>query len=501
MSVAATVEKPEVRSSLLTALVRIVALTALFSASAVYESAHVTAVSSGDVWWHLRTGMWILQNHSVPRSGLFSQYPSLPWMASSWGFDVLLAAAYRLLGLRAIPFTLMAMKVALAVLTFLLARAGRISFWNSVLLSAVAQSVIVNLQPLPSVISIAFLAAELWLLVRSRRRTGSLRELYWLPFLFAAWANLDLQFVAGLVLLGVFVAAVVVEGALRSAGVGWLDQSIVQPPIRPLAIVAGCSLLATLANPYTFHLLPNFFKALYSDALFQHSPEMKSMSFRRPQEYLLMLVVMAAFLAMGRRRSLRVFELAALVAGTAIAFRLQRDAWMCVLPAVAVLADGFGSGANAGENKSPDWSWKAVAACVAVVFVVIALRLPSQALMISRVSEKFPVKACDFIRANHLPAPLFNAYSWGGFLTWYLPDYPVAIDTRVDLYGHEIVARYFSVTDGKERLEADTAVSRAQTLLVERQSGMTKALMTLPALSAQYRLVYSDELAAVFARR
>jgi hypothetical protein len=70
--------------------VRILALIVLFSASAIYESTHLSALAGSEVWVHLRTGIWILQNHAIPRTGLFSQYSNLAWNDSSWGFDLLL---------------------------------------------------------------------------------------------------------------------------------------------------------------------------------------------------------------------------------------------------------------------------------------------------------------------------------------------------------------------------------------------------------------------------
>ena len=111
------------------------------------------------------------------------------------------------------------------------------------------------------------------------------------------------------------------------------------------------------------------------------------------------------------------------------------------------------------------------------------------------------MKACDFIRANQLPGPLFNAYSWGGFLIWYLPEYPVSIDGRLNLYGDEINERYFKVTDGTQRLETDPSFTGAQIILLERNSAMLKALTTLPVLRVQFRVAYQDEVAAVLVRQ
>jgi hypothetical protein len=480
---------------------RLFLLTLLFSVAAVYEAGHQSALFSSDVWWHLRTGLWIWQNHTFPRTGLFSQYSDLPWIASSWGHDVLFAATYKLLGLHAIPILLMGLKVALAVVTFLLARAARANFWTAVILSATAQYVIPNLQPVPAVLSILFFGLELALLVKSRR-SGDSSILFWLPLLFFVWANLHLQFVLGLLLLGLFLTTLILEPALRNAGVTLLSDRIQPLPLAKVGIIAGLSFLCTIATPYTVHLLPNFVKALYSSVAFQYGAEMRAMSFRRPQEFLLMLLVMTAFFALGRRRSLELFELLALAAGTALAFRIQRDAWIAVLPAIAVLADGFHSKqVERDDLKAISWQQKAfTAALTTIVLVAAALRLPDQGQLMNKVSETFPVKACDFITKNHLPPPMFSTYSWGGFLTWYLPDYPMAVDSRVDLYGDEILTSYFQVITGKERLDTNASLASAHTLLLEKQSGMADALVRIPVLSSQYRKVYSDDLAAVFVK-
>ena len=151
-------------------------LVLLFSAAAVYESIHLSSLTSSDVWVHLRTGTWMLEHHAIPRGGVFSQYSDLSWIDGTWGFDLLLGIAYRIFGLRAIPLLLMGLKAALAVVTFLLARSGRAGFWQAVALSAIAQYVLSGIQPLPYVFSILLFAIELRFLLRSRS-LGSTRAL------------------------------------------------------------------------------------------------------------------------------------------------------------------------------------------------------------------------------------------------------------------------------------------------------------------------------------
>ena len=114
----------------------------------------------------------------------------------------------------------------------------------------------------------------------------------------------------------------------------------------------------------------------------------------------------------------------------------------------------------------------------------------------ARISESFPVRATDFIRQNRLPQPLFNSYFWGGFLTWALPDYPVVIDGRLDLYGDSVNIPYFELTWAKIRLESHPDFAQAQTILLEADSPIAQALATLP----NFRVVYRDEQAVVLVR-
>jgi hypothetical protein len=488
------------RSDRVGLIARVVALTVLISAAAVYEAAHVSAVSAPEVWVHLRTGVWILQNHSIPHTGLFSQTPILAWDDSTWGFDVVLAGIYRLFGLRGIPILLILLKLTFALVTYLLARAGRANFWGAVLLSTVAQYVIAGLQPLPYVFSILFFASEFLLLLRARL-AGQSRSLFWMPPVFVLWANTHIQFIAGLIALVLFLVATWIERMLRDFGFCWIDDRIAQVRLQTIGIATGLSFLATLFTPYTFHLLPRAFRVLYSAVGFEHFSEMTSMSFRRPQEYMLMLLVMAAFLALGRRRSLALFEVLTLIAGMLVAFRIQRDAWLVVLPAIAVLSRGFRfeqKEKQAPSSLSQSSARWAAASLSLVIVAIAAMFLPGPQPLMAKVSEDFPVKACDYIREKRLPQPLFNAYIWGSFLTWYLPEYPVSVDSRIELYGNDRLAAYFDVVGGTKRLEEEPTVARAGTLLIERQSAMSKALMTLPGLKSQYQLVYSDDIASVF---
>jgi len=476
--------------------VQVAALLLLFTTAAWIESAHLSALADPDVWWRLSAGNWTLQNHAVPHYGLFSQYSNLPWTDSSWLFDVLLAAAYKLMGLRALPVLLMACKVAIAVASFVLARGSRMNFWPAVFLAAAAQYAMPGLPPGPAVCSIALFAIELGVLF-SVRRTGNVRPLFWLPLLFLLWANLDVVFMFGLLLLLLFSAVAFGEdiGRRSEAALSTGQRPAVPPRIAAMALAA--SFVAAFVSPYFFHSFSAASEALW--LLVPYVQNLHAISFRRPQDYVLLLLAMAAFFSLGRRRSRDLFQIILMIGCLTLAFTRQRDIWMLALASVAVIADGLpmGSALAERENNGRPWHWTklATAGLVLVVFIVAVISsIPSnRETLLSKVGETFPVRASDYIRANRLPLPIFNAYDWGGFLTWYLPEYPVSIDSRTELYGDEIDSRYFKVTTAEIPLDADPSFANARTILLRKDSPMAVALSAVP----QFRVAYQDDVAMV----
>ncbi|MFB3915345.1 MAG: hypothetical protein ACE14M_01345 [Terriglobales bacterium] len=477
--------------------VRVLVLSVLFTAAAACEVYQLKALLDRDIWWHLRTGLWILQNHTVPRHRLFSQHADLPWVNSNWAFDLLAGAAYKLLGVRVIPGLLMGLRVALAGVTFLLAR-SRGNFWSAVLLSAIAQYAIADLPPSAGAVSVLFFGMELMLLIRSRS-TGKVRPLLWLPLLFLLWANLHTQFMNGLVLLALFL----LDEAVRAIRARYRFELQQRPalPLSKIAAVASLSLLATLATPYSFRILLNAFDANYGKVLFDYLPSMRPMAFRRPQDFVALLLALLAVFALGRQHSRDISKLGMMALSLVLSIRVQRDSWYVVLIAVAVLAEVLSAHeGNADEHSSCRtrvWERAAVAVAVAGIFVTSATRLPDPKVIMAKAGGVFPVKACDFIQSNQLPGPVFNNYDWGNFLIWYLPDHPVAISGRSDLYGDEIVEQYFKTVTGAQDLVSDPTFAAARTILLARKSDMALALTTVPVLRRKFRVVYQDELAIV----
>lgn len=479
---------------------RVVAMLVLYTVAAMVEAFHLSALTSlanSDVWWHLQTGLWILHHHALPHSRLFSQSSALPWSDSTWGYDILVALAYRLLGLRAIPVLLMLCRVALAVLTFLLARGARGSFISAILLSAVAQYVLADRQALPLYFSILAFGVELLILMETHR-SGAARNLFWLPPLFLMWANVHSGFIYGLFLLGLLLAATIVGRWAQNSGIAALNGRIALP-VFTVAAVTCASMLATLITPYGYRPYLVAF-ASFGGMADKYFVDLHSIGFRRPQDYVLLLLTTAAFFALGRRRSLDIFKLALLVGAATLSFHRQRDCWLVVLTSIAIIAEAIsGEQPTMRHQQSYDYAWKrtglvTAGLILATVTITASVAIPrNYGALLKVIGRTYPVAAANYIRDKHLPQPIFNNYEWGGFLAWYLPEYPASNDGRTDLFGDDAYLRYFKVMNAELPPTDEPTLANARALLLPRHSLMGEAFRTLP----QFRLAYEDDVAVV----
>jgi hypothetical protein len=103
----------------------------------------------------------------------------------------------------------------------------------------------------------------------------------------------------------------------------------------------------------------------------------------------------------------------------------------------------------------------------------------------------------DWILENHPAGNIYNTYGWGGYLIWRLPDYPVYIDGRADLYGDAFIESYLKAYNALPGWEQQLETNNVNLALVETGSGIGNALMK----TSGWQLVLSDENSLLFQRR
>ena len=482
-------------------LVQLVALTLLLAFLGSLSITVVHSVHDPDIWWHLKVGDWIRQNHAVPHSGIFSRTAAdRPWVAYSWGYELLLSVFYSAFGLMGIGLNGLALTLLVATLVFWSAHRLSGNFWLSMLLTAFGCcSFLYSLMPRPVFFSMALFAVLITLLLECQR-TGQLRGLYWLPLVFCLWANLHIQFVYGLFVFGLF-AFVRTKQQLVESRFGKLpilESQAALPLSRLWAILAAC-FVAGCVGPYGPHLYQVVIDYSRAKVAYSMIMELKAPDFTGGNYYIELLLAATAFFALGWRKHIDAFKALLLITAAVFAFRTVRDAWFLGMVSVVCVAEAFRPEKD-DQSSRPFHLHESVAVAVGVLFCtfLVAGNVDFTARGLDRVASSFyPTNAANFIRQNRLPGPMFNSFDWGGFLAWYLPQYPVSGDGRNDLYGDELDSRLYRVEDGQVPYQQEPIFSESRLILLENYVPLAKLLSADPA----YQAVYRDRIAVVYIRR
>ncbi len=453
----------------------------------------MSPVDDPDMWWRFRTGQWIVENHSAPIVDNFSTFAmGKPWIEYSWLFDLLVYAAYALFNLPGVVYFVVGMALLITFVGHQLMRRSGLPLPAEVALVAAAVGAIKPLMtPRPWLFTIVLFSIEL-LIIDRVRHSGKPQLLWVLPLVFALWANLHIQFVYGLGVLGLLFAEAVLVLAFQRSGI--TIQAPALSPGRLMLALLAC-VVATFLTPYHYLLYKQILEYVGQTGVFLNISELHPMFFRSPDSWLVLMLTIATAFILGWRRKWLPFPMLLFLTGAVLAFRARRDAWFLVLTAIWVIGDGARAlwPARSFAFSKAQIAVSAVAVA-ATLFLVSIARQISVANLQEFVEQKFPVRAVNFVNANQLPGPLFNDYDWGGFLLWGLARLPVAIDGRLNLFGEDQLERSLNTWDGRPGWNSDPDLAGAKLVIANKQRMLVSLLRSNP----RFKIVYEDNIAVVF---
>jgi hypothetical protein len=454
-------------------------LAVLFAVPALM-CGHAACVADPDIWWHLRTGEWILAHHAVPRVDLYSaELAGRPWLAYSWVFELVVAKLYQWLGLAGIATYTSAMILAITVALFHMVRRLERDFTLAVLLTFAACFSIGHLYtPRPWLFTILFFILEMDILMHVRR-TGRVRELLWLPAIFALWANVHIEFVDGLLVLGL--AWVEAETRVRPAWMG--------------AMLAASG-LATLANPFGWRIYRAAYDLATQGGALNKVSELQAIPFRGAVDFTVLLLALGSAAALAWRRRFVLFETALLAFAAVLAFRSQRDVWVMAAVGAMILASTI-TGSEKAAMRLPKLGWAAAALAAGLIVTAgFGAMGVNDAQLATQLAKNMPVDAVKAVRAKGYPGPLYNDYTWGGYLIWALR-IPVSIDGRQNLYGDQRIDRSVATWNAEPDWATDAQLMKAGVVIGPVKAPLNQVLR----MDSRFQLVYEDKMAAVFVAR
>ena len=462
---------------------------ALLYAAPAWLCIHAACVSDPDVWWHMRTGEWILRHHAVPHTDPFSiSDAGKPWAAYSWLFDLAVYLLFQLLGLAGLLVYSAGLVLSITIALHHLIRRLCPDFTIAALLTFAACFAMAHLYtPRPWLFTILFFILELDILMYVRE-TGQVQRLIWLPLLFAAWANLHIQFINGLLVLLLAFAESAMPPRFRwattRAGSAWLG------------LACGASVVATWLNPYGWHIYKVAYDLAAQPGVLNKISELQAIPFRSLPDYCLLLIALAAAGSLAMHRRVFTFEGALLTFAAVLSFRSQRDMWvMAIVGSVILASSTIGAARELRRGALLFTPLAALGACLILGVASLLTRVTNPSLGIL-LANGMPVRAVEFIKEKHYGGSIYNDYAWGGYLIWSLR-LPVIIDGRAALHGDQQIDRSLATWNAAPDWNSDPGLLSSSIVI-----GPVKApLMQVLRTDTSFRLVFVDKIAAVFIAR
>jgi len=126
--------------------------------------------------------------------------------------------------------------------------------------------------------------------------------------------------------------------------------------------------------------------------------------------------------------------------------------------------------------------------------------LPLPAAKAGLVSQETPLKATNFLLANHPPGRIFNDMAFGSYLIWATqPDYKVFVDPRIELYPAETWREYLILINGLPGWESMLEEYGVHTLMLNPKD--QAELIKQVERSANWRRLYADDAAVIYTRQ
>jgi len=449
---------------------RVVAI-ALFALLAIAALAPIRAY---DAFWHLATGRWIVDHHSIPTTDPFAiASEKKPWINGEWLYEVAMYATSGGGNVVAVSIVNALLVAAIFALGFLIASRnaaiGIALFATSLAFAGGFDRLGVR----PSTAA-ALLAAGAVALLSSRSLDVKRLAIAY-ALLTIVWINVHPS------------ALLAPALALVSMLIDWRRWMVVT-----------ASTIALFVNPFGIHAIAAPFELTRTigSGAFVNAEWLPSPVSVFPLLYLTIAIGMLLFaLSNEKREQAWRFVLFALFAALAVRYVRNQGLYFATLPLLVPLP----------RKAARVW---AVAALIPIAW---ALSYGAHGAGVD--DEYFPVRAVAKLKSLNLRGNIYNADQFGGYLIWsFYPERRVITDGRNELY------RTFIEEDARARRDSrawhlllqkylvDVAVAEYETERVTVVDVASGEKRQVPASLVRYRrrdwaLIAFDDVAMVFARR
>jgi hypothetical protein len=457
-----------------------------------------------DTGYHIRAGEYIIDTFSIPKHDIFSFIsPALPWTAHEWLSEVIMAAIHRAAGLTGVVIFFSFM---ISLVYYLMFKVIRKYNGNILAASFITLLVLLTSQihwlARPHIFSLVLMVVWYYLLDKYQYQHEN--YLYLLAPMMLLWVNLHGGFLAGFILIGIYLVGNFVMFITSEDS----KRDLHRQKAGKLGLLTAICLLVCLINPYTYHILLFPFKLTSNKFLMDHVLEFMSPNFHKPSiiffEFFMLLTL--GLFALSRIR-LNIIELTMVILFTHMSLFSARYiplfaiivAPVLVRQAEPMLERSGGkfisffkkraSNISTIDASAKGYLWP-ILAVVLVVFVAAKGKIEHS------FDEKIkPVAAVEFLKKETLHGNMFDNDEFGDYIIYAAwPQYKVFFDGRSDMYGTDFVKEYFKVRNFEQEWKKIIEKYDITWIIYNANSVFSRFLIQ----NDDWKLIYADKVANIF---
>src|SRR5258706_151295 len=448
-----------------------------------------------DLWWHLRTGQWIMETGHIPHVDPFSfTRAGNPWVAHEWLSEVTFYGIWKYSG-EAGLIIFSAIATTAGFMLLYLRSLGKAS-WTAAVVTPGAPGFPATWGVRPQMFTFALASLLLWLLESGGEKP---RLLLWIPPLFLLWLNLHAGFAFGPVLLVAFCLGLIAESAI-----GETPWTKIRPRLfHVLLVLMACVALVPL-NPSGAQLYRYPLDVLRSAGMRSFIIEWFPPDFHQLHYlplFLIWLALLGALASSRNRPKARV--LVPFLMTFFAALDAVRHIPLLEFTATPVIAAAFCGLSSWKQISSPPKAGSVdrvrLAFPAAILLLIAAFALTRWSVLVRQQAtteaEVFPPQAVEFLHAHTIPNRLFVYYDWGGYLILKLyPQYRVFMDGRADLYGDDLLRQFQKASQLRDGWEQVLDRWRVEAVLVPPSGALAQSLL----LDDRWHVEFRDSHAILF---
>ncbi|GBD98570.1 hypothetical protein BMS3Abin07_00590 [bacterium BMS3Abin07] len=469
-------------------------------------------VYNNDFWWHLASGKYIAEHHSLPQADPFSYTTHASpsnrktiILKGYWLAQVIFYEVFSLWNLKGIIILRSLLMLLFLFVIFLNIRKQNVSHLTAIILIAGVFSVAITTGGVrPQLFTFLIFSIVFYLLEDFRMNRS--KKVFLIPLLVMVLSNMHPGYIVCLLLISIYLSAQVILFFIkRDSGYATL---------RGLLAVWVLSILFSIFNPAGLDIFKEIFSiGHYTKGIVEFMPTFSLYAKKIiPVNYAYVIFLFFSLLSLRYFRKIGLVHILLLIVFSIMSFVSIRYVifYMCIAaPIIAriivILGEERIFNRLTGVLKKRETFLCLVSGVIGISLVFNAI--PSFARYEFKEDESFavPKAAADFLSKIKIRGNMFNEYGFGGYLIWRLyPDKKVFIDGRaLELDALNEYNTFASVSAGQNRSWEDILKKYDISCIVMPPLlpyGKIYPIVEKLFEMDDWVLIYSDQLSLIFLR-